>query len=50
MYRHYYGSDIPIAPVGGIELTDWRLCWQAHDDYFECVDKQVSKGGKDMLK
>jgi hypothetical protein len=37
-------STITIGPIGGTENTNWRQCWQAHDDYYECIDKQIENG------
>lgn len=37
-------STMSIASVGGSENTNWRQCWQAHDDYYECIDNQIENG------
>jgi hypothetical protein len=32
-----------IATYPNIEKFQFRLCWQAHDDYYECISKQYEK-------
>ena len=39
------GVILPIAPRGGKEFYNRKLCWQAHDDYFECINEQIEKEG-----
>ncbi len=33
-------DNISIQPRGSRNTVNKKLCWQAHDDYFECIDKQ----------
>ena len=37
-------SMISIASLGTQENTNWRQCWQAHDNYYECIDQQINDG------
>jgi hypothetical protein len=43
-------SMITIAALGTQENTNWRQCWQAHDNYYECIDEQITEGkGKSYI-
>ena len=35
--------ELRLAPTGGYERHNIKLCWQAHDDYYRCIDSQVEK-------
>ena len=28
---------------GQHELINHKVCWQAHDEYYDCIDKEVRK-------
>jgi hypothetical protein len=32
-----------LATHPRVEKFQVRLCWQAHDDYYECMSKQLEK-------
>ncbi len=32
-----------IAPRGSRENHNSKLCWQSHDDYYECISGQLEK-------
>ncbi len=38
---NYDFSMTSIEALGTQENSNWRLCWQAHDNYYECIDQQV---------
>jgi len=42
-------STIAINSVGSQEITNKRLCWQAHDSYYDCIDEQVTSGSSGTL-
>lgn len=42
------GVSVPIAPIGGKEFHNKKLCWQSHDDYYQCIDSQLEKGGESV--
>jgi hypothetical protein len=35
-------SLLPIRPRGSKENHNTNLCWQSHDDYYKCIDEQVT--------
>ncbi len=36
--------DARFSIRGSFEMCNWRVCWQAHDDYYDCIKKQTSDG------
>lgn len=36
--------ELQLAVKGTKEVVNKKLCWQAHDEYYECIEKQSPTG------
>jgi hypothetical protein len=43
--------DLSYTGPKGVNPTNFfnqKLCWQAHDDYYDCIDLQIGKGDSNL--
>jgi len=44
MFSHVSKNDyIPNTTRGSKDVNNRKFCWQAHDDYYECINNQIEK-------
>ncbi len=43
-------ENMPYFTRGADLIIDKRLCFQSHDDYFDCIDKQNTDSKINLLK
>lgn len=41
---------IPMGSRGSWDEPNRKLCWQAHDDYYSCINSQIDKKRESIYK
>lgn len=47
MYTQLPRNDyISNTSRGSQDKPNYKLCWQSHDDYYDCINNQIEKRGE----
>ncbi len=41
--------SLKISLRGTKNSTNYKVCWEARDEYYDCIEKQINKNGLDGI-